>query len=109
VKENKDTEAFDFDKSEIIEDRSYFENGKLLHQINNQDCGSPFSDNYLPEAQKSIKTDFDKLIKYRQNATMRLKRFSLHFVALPAKWIKPGRRHILKVFTTRYHKPPYAT
>jgi len=63
VKENKDTEAFDFDKSEIIENRSYFENGKLLHQINKQDCGSPFSDDYLPEAQKSIKTDFDKLIK----------------------------------------------
>ena len=62
MKENNDTEAFDFDKSEIIEDRSYFENGKLLHQINNQDCGSPFADDYLLEEQKRIKNYFDKLI-----------------------------------------------
>lgn len=63
MKENNDTEAFDFDKSEIIEKRSYFENGKLLHQINNQDCGSPFANDYLLEEQKRIKTYFDKLIR----------------------------------------------
>ena len=63
MKENNDTEAFDFEKSEIVEDRSYFENGKLLHQLNNQDCGSPFADDYLLEEQKRIKTDFEKLIK----------------------------------------------
>lgn len=63
MKENNDTEAFDFDKSEIIEDSSYFDNGKLLHQINNQDCGSPFADDYLLEEQKRIRTDFDKLIR----------------------------------------------
>ena len=63
MKENSDTEAFDFDKSEIIEDRSYFENGELLHQINNEDCGSPFSNDYLIEEQKRIKTYFDKLIE----------------------------------------------
>jgi hypothetical protein len=63
MKENKDTETFDFDKSEIVEDRSYFENGKLLHQLSNQDCGSPFTDDYLLEEQKRIKTDFEKLIK----------------------------------------------
>ncbi|MBN3583477.1 hypothetical protein JYB64_13845 [Algoriphagus aestuarii] len=63
MKENNDTEAFDFEKSEIVEDRSYFENGKLLHQLNNQDCGSPFGDDYLLEEQKRIKTDFEKLIK----------------------------------------------
>jgi hypothetical protein len=62
MKENNDTEAFDIDKSEMIEDRNYFENGKLLHQIKNQDCGSPFADNYLLEEQKRIKTDFEKLI-----------------------------------------------
>jgi hypothetical protein len=62
MKEYNDTEAFDFDKSEIIEDRSYFDNGKLIHQISNQDCGSPFADDYLLEEQKRIKTDFDKLI-----------------------------------------------
>ena len=50
-------------KSEIIEDRSYFENGKLLHQLNNQDCGSPFKNDYLLEEQKRIKTDYEKLLK----------------------------------------------
>ena len=63
MKENKDTETFDFERSEVIEDRSYFENGKLIHQLNNQDCGSPFADDYLLEQQKQIKSDFDKLVK----------------------------------------------
>jgi len=67
MKENNDTEAFDINKSEIIEDRSYFENGKLSHQINNQDCGSPFADYYLLEEQKRIKADFDKVIGQTKN------------------------------------------
>ena len=61
MKENKDNQAFDFEKSEITEDRNYFNNGKLIHQVNNQDCGSPFADEYLLNEQKRIKTDFDKL------------------------------------------------
>ncbi|TDS50823.1 hypothetical protein C8P70_1496 [Myroides indicus] len=52
MKENNDTEAFDFDKSKIMEDRSYFDNRKLIHQINNQDCGSSFSEDYLLNEQK---------------------------------------------------------
>ena len=60
--EMNDSETFDFEKSEIIEDRSYFDNGKLLHQISSQDCGSPFADDYLLGEQKRIKTDFEKLI-----------------------------------------------
>ncbi|MEO6254797.1 MAG: hypothetical protein ABIO79_15915 [Ferruginibacter sp.] len=55
------SQAFDFEKFEIIEDRSYFENRKLIHQVNNQDCGSPFADNYLLEEQKRLNPDFDKL------------------------------------------------
>lgn len=35
------------------------------------------------------------------NASMRLKNFLLHFVTLPAKWIKSGRRYILKIFTPK--------
>ena len=58
-----DTETFDFEKSEIIEDRSYFDKEKLLHQLNNQDCGSPFTADYLLGEQKRIQTDFKKLIK----------------------------------------------
>jgi len=66
MKENNDSEAFDFDKSEIIENRSYFENEKLLHQISNQDCGSPYADYYLLKEQKRIKEDFDRLIKHKK-------------------------------------------
>lgn len=40
---------------------------------------------------------------------MRLKRFILHFVTLPAKWIKSGRRYILKIFTTKNYYPLFAT
>jgi len=61
MKENNDTEVFDIDKSEIIEDRSYFENGILIRQINNQDCGSPFAEEYLKEEQVRLKTEFEEL------------------------------------------------
>jgi hypothetical protein len=61
MQENNDTETFDIDKSEIIEDRSYFENGDLIRQINNQDCGSPFAEDYLKEEQVRLKTEFEKL------------------------------------------------
>ena len=36
---------------------------------------------------------------------MRLKNFILHFVTLPAKWIKTGRRWTLKIFTTKKYSP----
>jgi hypothetical protein len=67
MKENNDTETFDPDKSKIIEDRSYFENGKLLYRVNNQDHSSTFAPGYLPEEQKRIKADFDKLIELTKN------------------------------------------
>jgi hypothetical protein len=63
AKENNDDEAFDFEKSEIIEERSYFENGKLIHKIENGDCGAPFADDYLLGEQEKIKTGFEKLIE----------------------------------------------
>ncbi len=63
MKENKDNQAFDFEKSEIIEERSYFDKGKLIHQVNNQKrgVGSPFAADYLLTEQKRILADFDKL------------------------------------------------
>lgn len=61
MQENNDTETFDIDKSEIIEDRSYFENGVLIRQMNNQDCGSPFTEDYLEEEQVRLKAEFEKL------------------------------------------------
>ena len=63
MKENNDTEAFDFEKSEIIETRNYFENGSLLHIVNSQDCGAPFSGDYMREQDKSLKDDFKRLLK----------------------------------------------
>jgi hypothetical protein len=62
MKMNDDDQVFDFELSEIIEDRSYFLNGKLVHQINSQDCGAPFSDEYLQEEQKRLKKEFEKLM-----------------------------------------------
>lgn len=63
IKTDINTKAIDLEKSEVVEDRSYFENGKLLHQINSQDCGSPFADDYLLGEQKRISADFEKLLK----------------------------------------------
>lgn len=62
MKENNDTAAFDPDKSGIIEIRSYFESGKLIHQLNNQDRDSPLTDDYLLGEQKRIQTDFENLV-----------------------------------------------
>jgi len=62
MKDNNDTETFDIDKSEIAEDRSYFENGSLIHQANKQGDGSPFTNDYLEKEQKRMLEDFEKLV-----------------------------------------------
>ncbi|MEG0926198.1 hypothetical protein [Chryseobacterium sp.] len=66
MKENNDTEAFDFEKSEIVDTRNYFEKGSLIHIVNSQDCGAPFSRDYVTEEEKSIKEDFKRLLKLSQ-------------------------------------------
>lgn len=63
MKENNDTEAFDFEKSEITETRNYFEGGALLHMVNSQDCGAPFSGDYMRDEDKRINDDFKRLLK----------------------------------------------
>ena len=35
------------------------------------------------------------------NKTSRLKRFMLHFICVPAKWIKTGRQYILNIYTMK--------
>lgn len=67
MKENNDTEAFDFDKSEITENRGYFVNGKLIHILNSEDCGAPYSSDYIAEEQKSILSEYSKLLKLIRN------------------------------------------
>ena len=63
MKENNDNQIFDINKSEIIETRSYFENNGLIHQLYSQDCGAPFTGDYLQQEQKRILANFDELIK----------------------------------------------
>ncbi len=65
MKENNDTESFDFEKSEIEENRNYFEKGKLLHAINSLDCGAPFSSDYIAEEEKRFSESFQKLLKLK--------------------------------------------
>jgi hypothetical protein len=62
MKENNDTEAFDFEQSEIMEDRSYFIKGKMVHAVVSGDCGSPFNQEYLNEEGKRLKSEMKKLI-----------------------------------------------
>ena len=64
MKENNDDEMFDFDKSEVIEDRCYFENGELIHHLKKQSGEiSPFHNYYDYEGEKRIETDFEELIR----------------------------------------------
>ena len=43
------------------------------------------------------------------NETMRLKSFILHFVTVPARWIKTGRQWVLKLFTQKNYTPLWIT
>ncbi len=63
AKANNDKDSFEFKETDIIVERSYFDNGKLVHQLNNQDCGSSSSHSYLVKEEIRIKTEFEKLFK----------------------------------------------
>ena len=60
-------ELFSESENEIVEQRSYFIKSKLVHQVNNQDCGSPFAFDYLLEEEKRIINEFSNLIKYKNS------------------------------------------
>ncbi|BDD05815.1 hypothetical protein [Aureibacter tunicatorum] len=45
-----------------IKEESYFEKGNLLRQVNNQDCGAPYPQDYLREEQLRIGMKFNRLI-----------------------------------------------
>ena len=64
--EFNDNQVWDFDKSEISETRNYFENGILLRQLFNQDCGSPFAEEYLKFEQTRIHSDFKRIIDLKK-------------------------------------------
>ena len=63
MKENDDDQSFNLDSSKIEEDRSYFENNKLIHQVNNEDCGSPMAADYLLKEEKRILGKFESLMR----------------------------------------------
>ena len=61
--ELNDTEVFDVEKSIYSENRSYFEKEKLIHQINSEDCGAPFSESYLEKEELRIKSNLQNILK----------------------------------------------
>jgi hypothetical protein len=61
IKELGDNEVFDFDESLIIETESYFENGKLIRSLDNQDCGAPYNEEYRNDERKRIFKEFKEL------------------------------------------------
>ncbi len=44
MEENNDDEVFDINQSKVMEQRSYFKNGKLLHQTNRQNYNAPMAE-----------------------------------------------------------------
>lgn len=62
MKESNDNEVFDFEKSEIMEDRAYFINGEMVHAVVSGDCGSPFNQEYLDEEEKHLKKEWADLM-----------------------------------------------
>jgi hypothetical protein len=63
MKESNDDQVFDLAKSVLLDVRSYFKDGKLIHQINNETSGSPFTKAYLLQEQKRLKLNFAKIKK----------------------------------------------
>ena len=62
MKANGDTEVFDINKSEIIEKRSYFKDGKLVYGIDNREH-LPLSKGELQQEEKTLKEAFESLMK----------------------------------------------
>ena len=52
-------------KPEIIETKTYFEKGKLLHMASTQDCGAPFDSDFLLNEEKRIKKHVEQLLKFK--------------------------------------------
>lgn len=63
MKQSNDDQVFDLAKSVLSDVRSYFKDGKLIHQINNDSSGSPFTKIYLLQEQKRLKLNFVKIKK----------------------------------------------
>ena len=62
MKENNDTEVFDPSKSEVTENRNYFENGEIIHRTNNQDCGALDAREFVIQEQERMKKEYKKYL-----------------------------------------------
>lgn len=62
MKENKDTEVFNKEASELLDTRSYFIDGVLSHILDNQDCGAPFAASFMIEEDKRLHAAYKRLI-----------------------------------------------
>lgn len=65
--DNNDTEVFDFERSQISEDRSYFENRQLFHQIRSIKDSEELTRSYLAQEQKRITENYERLINMLKN------------------------------------------
>ena len=54
---------FNYDDSEIIEDRFYYLNNKLITYKSNQDDGAPFSDSFIKNEEKRVLKELNQLLK----------------------------------------------
>ena len=57
---------FDINKSAIKERRNYFENGKLIHQVNNQGNNATLIENSLCKEESIILNNFNRVIRLKQ-------------------------------------------
>ncbi len=60
MKENNDNQIFDFKKSEIVEQKSYFDKGKLIHKSIKHNGSSPLANSNLFQEQKRILEVYNK-------------------------------------------------
>ncbi|SHG41051.1 hypothetical protein SAMN04488522_105399 [Pedobacter caeni] len=49
--------------AEVVSDRFYFAKGKLFHLINSEDCGAPFSSDYMKGEEERIFEEYNQLRK----------------------------------------------
>lgn len=76
MKQNKDTETFDPAKAILVETRSYFENGKLIHQIQHNENNDTPADTRSTEEQKRLLEEFQSLQKLlKENESLPNPRF----------------------------------
>lgn len=57
---------------------------------------------------RAVKSSYAAKLNFVESK-MRLKNFILHFVTLPAKWIRTGRRWVLNIYTTKDYSPIWNT